>query len=76
MLDVFKCDALSPREHQVARMILKGHSSMSISLNLDIALPTVKTHRKNIYAKLGIATQSELMGLFLDGINKAGKTLM
>lgn len=74
MLDVFGNDALSPREHQVARMILKGHSSMSISLNLDIALPTVKTHRKNIYAKLGIATQSELMALFLDGINKAENT--
>lgn len=69
-IDSFCSDALSPREQQIARMILKGHSSNSISLNLSIALPTVKTHRRNIYWKLGIATQSELLALFLKGIDK------
>ena len=65
-LEDFAADLLSPRERQVVEMILKGHSSLSISLTLDIALPTVKTHRKNAYAKLGISTQQQLFGAFLD----------
>ena len=48
-------------------MILKGHSSLSISHALTIALPTVKTHRRNAYAKLGISTQQQLFRLFLEG---------
>lgn len=65
-LEDFAADILSPRERQVVEMILKGHSSLSISLALDIALPTVKTHRKNAYSKLGISTQQQLFGAFLD----------
>ena len=65
-LDAFGRDRLSPREAEVIQMVLKGHSSLSISLTLDIALTTVKTHRKNAYAKLGIATQQELFNAFLE----------
>ncbi|MBL4749931.1 MAG: helix-turn-helix transcriptional regulator [Amylibacter sp.] len=56
---------LTKRERSVARMILTGHSSNSIVLNLDISLPTVKTHRRNIYAKLQISSQAELFSLFV-----------
>ncbi len=64
-LEDFGRDTLSPRESQVVQMILKGHSSLSIGLCLDIALPTVKTHRRNAYAKLGISTQQQLFDAFL-----------
>lgn len=64
-LEDFATTELSPREGEVVRMILKGHSSQSISLTLGIALPTVKTHRKNAYAKLGISTQQQLFSTFL-----------
>lgn len=64
-LGEFARDILSPREVEIVHMILKGHSSLSISLTLGIALPTVKTHRRNAYAKLGISTQQQLFGRFL-----------
>jgi DNA-binding CsgD family transcriptional regulator len=46
-------------------MILKGHSSESIARNLGISITTVKTHRQNLYARLGLATQQELFSLFI-----------
>ncbi len=59
---------LTDREREVARMILHGHSSESICFNLGISLGTVKTHRKNAYAKLGISSQSELLSQFLQSL--------
>lgn len=56
---------LSPREREIARLLVDGHSTLSISLRLDISVTTVKTHRKNIYAKLGISTQYELFSLYM-----------
>ncbi|MEX3845476.1 response regulator transcription factor [Paraburkholderia sp. BR10882] len=64
----FGRDALSAREAEIVRLILQGHSSVSISLRLNISITTVKSHRKNAYAKLNISTQSELMALFLKSL--------
>ena len=61
----FGGDVLTAREREIAQLILIGHSSNSISLNLGISLPTVKTHRRNIYGKLQISSQAELFSLFL-----------
>ncbi|GMQ75883.1 MAG: helix-turn-helix transcriptional regulator [Gammaproteobacteria bacterium] len=66
--DRFGGDVLSPRERQVAQLILRGHSGISIGTHLGISTTTVKTHRKNLYAKLGIATHFELFSLFLRGL--------
>lgn len=60
---------LSIREREVAYLILKGHSTPSISLQLGISVTTVKTHRKNLYAKLGIATHYELFAMFLESFD-------
>ncbi len=62
---------LSEREREVARLILLGHSSNSIALNLDVALPTVKSHRRNAYAKLGISSQAELFAAFMARVHSA-----
>ncbi len=74
-LDIFLRDfgkgTLSARECEVAHMILKGHSSESISHHLQISVTTVKTHRKNLYAKLGLSTQQELFSLFLASLHAA-----
>lgn len=59
---------LTDREREVTRLILRGHSSDSIGANLEISLGTVKTHRKNVYAKLAISSQSELLSLFLKSL--------
>ena len=59
---------LSPREREIAQLLLRGHSGHSIGAQLGISATTVKTHRKNLYAKLGIATHYELFSLFLDSL--------
>ena len=61
---------LSPREREVVGLVLRGHSSDSISKVLGISSGTVKVHRKNIYAKLGIMSQSELFSIFLNALTK------
>jgi DNA-binding CsgD family transcriptional regulator len=58
-------DTLTEREREIVQLVLIGHSSSSIALNLGISLPTVKTHRRNIYTKLDISSQAELFSLFL-----------
>lgn len=56
---------LSPREREVAGLILKGHSTEAIARITGIATGTVKLHRKNIYRKLAISSQGELFNLLL-----------
>lgn len=62
--DEFEC--LTTREREVVRFMLLGHSSKSIAHRLDIALGTVKNHRKHIYRKLAIRSQSALFARFLN----------
>lgn len=64
-LDAFGENILTAREREVATLILKGHSSASVSTMAGIAVGTVKIHRKNIYRKLSISSQSELLSNFL-----------
>jgi DNA-binding CsgD family transcriptional regulator len=61
---------LTRREAEVVSLVLRGHSSESISRQLGIASGTVKIHRKNLYAKLGISSQAELFSLFLTTIGR------
>ncbi len=68
IFDNFCADELSLRECEVIRYVMRGHSSESIAMNLDISITTVKTHRKRAYAKLEISSQSELFSLFLDSM--------
>jgi DNA-binding CsgD family transcriptional regulator len=64
----FGGDCLTEREAEVARLILRGHSSKSVAHELAISADTVRVHRKNIHAKLGINSQGELFSLFLAAI--------
>ena len=61
----FEKIALSPREQHIVSLMLRGHSSQSIGNLLEIAEGTVKNHRKHIYAKLGLSSQSELFARFV-----------
>lgn len=65
LLKGFGEDLLTAREQEVMQLILKGHSSHSISCQLDISISTVKSHRRNLYSKFGISTQQELFSRFL-----------
>lgn len=50
---------LSDRECAVLRLISRGHSNKRVALTLGIAVDTVKTHAKNIFAKLDAANRTE-----------------
>ncbi len=67
----FGRDRLSEREREVMVFVLKGHSTVSIALHLDITAGTVKNHRRNAYAKLGISSQAELFSAFVSSLQEA-----
>lgn len=51
---------LSERELEIIRLIIKGATSAEIADALFISEHTVKTHRKNIFKKIGINSISQL----------------
>jgi len=57
--------SLSPRQAEVAMLVLRGHSSVSIGLQLGISAQTVKVFRKQLYRKCKISSQAELFTLML-----------
>lgn len=62
---------LSPREAEICTLILMGHTTCGIGLELNISENTVGTHRKRAYAKLGIATQNELFCRCFDRVDES-----
>ncbi|WP_322088640.1 response regulator transcription factor [Burkholderia sp. BCC1999] len=56
---------MTAHELDVIRLILSGRSNKEVANKLEISVETVKVHRRNIYAKLSINSQSELFSLFL-----------
>ena len=56
---------LTPRETSIVEMVLRGHSSEAIALRLGISTGTVKVHRRNVYRKLGISSQTQLLSVYL-----------
>ena len=67
--DSFGKSILTSREQEVVKCILHGHSSKSLADKLNSSLSTVKIHRKNIYQKLDIKTQSELFSLCIQSLS-------
>ncbi|MBA1200785.1 LuxR family transcriptional regulator [Pseudomonas capeferrum] len=67
----FGCSLLSQRECEIAQCILRGHSTRSLAERLVISEDTVKTHRKHVYSKLDISSQSELFSLFIHSLAHA-----
>ncbi len=61
---------LTPREREVVEYTLKGHSAEAIRQILGISSGTVRIHRRNIYAKLGISSQGELFARFISTLAK------
>jgi DNA-binding CsgD family transcriptional regulator len=54
---------LTERESQVVRLIAAGRSGSYIAEALGISENTVRFHRKNAYAKLGVGNKQELLDL-------------
>ena len=64
-LENFCPNVLTRREAEIVQFTLRGHSSKSISDKMNISIETVRSHRRHLYTKLGITSQSELFSLFL-----------
>jgi two-component system, NarL family, nitrate/nitrite response regulator NarL len=58
--------ALSPREHEIARMVAKGHHNKAIAGVLNISSWTVCTHLRRIFAKLGVSTRTAMAARLLE----------
>lgn len=59
---------LTPRETDVLSLLGRGRSAVRAAQELVVAESTIRTHRKNIYQKLGISSREELMDL-IEGVD-------
>ena len=62
--------SLTSREEEVLVLLARGRTSVYVAEALVISQLTAKTHQKNIYAKMQIHSQQELIGLTEDVINE------
>jgi len=53
--------ALTPQEASVARLVAEGKSNRAVASELVVSINTVEYHLKNIFAKLGITSRSQLV---------------
>lgn len=59
--------ALTPRQREVARLVLLGWTDRQIAQELGIAVNTVRDHLRKLFERLDIASRSEVVGcLFRD----------
>lgn len=57
--------SLSTRERQLVKYFATAYSNVEIAMLTNISPATVKTHKANVYKKLGVKSLKELM-LLLD----------
>ena len=65
-------ETLTPREIEVLELLMHGYSNQEISDRLHIAMPTVRTHLRNLYRKTGISNRTELLAWFVDCFDPSG----
>ena len=53
---------LSKAELKVLELVVKGYTSETIGVKLDIAKSTVQTHRRNMLKKTGFNNTQQLAG--------------
>ena len=54
---------LTPREHEIMGYLARGRNAAYVQEKLVLSRNTVKTHVANIYAKLGVHSQQELIDM-------------
>jgi DNA-binding CsgD family transcriptional regulator len=53
---------LSPREAEVAELVLRGYRNPDIAASLGVASSTVKRHLTRIFDKIGVDSRTQLIG--------------
>jgi DNA-binding CsgD family transcriptional regulator len=69
----FGASMLSPREKDVLELMLRGYGTDTSATRLSIAVETVRRHRKSIYRKLDVSSQTDLFSLFLNAMSCLGE---
>lgn len=69
----FGSSLLSPREKSVLELMLRGYGTDITASRLGIARETVRRHRKSIYRKLDVSSQTDLFSLFLNAMSCLGE---
>jgi DNA-binding CsgD family transcriptional regulator len=64
---------LSPREKGVLELMLRGYGTDVSAQRLGIAVETVRRHRKSIYRKLDVSSQTDLFSLFINTLSCMGE---
>ncbi|TKB45377.1 helix-turn-helix domain-containing protein [Thalassotalea mangrovi] len=64
-LEAFGTSLLTPKECEILHFVLRGYANKCIAGKMDNSAETIKHHRKNIYLKLDVSSQSELFYLFI-----------
>jgi DNA-binding NarL/FixJ family response regulator len=59
-LDVIGSELLTRREAEVLELLHEGSTNAQIAHRLSIGIETVRTHARNIYRKLGVASRRDL----------------
>ncbi len=63
------CEPMTPRELEVAHLLLEGKCNKLIARSLDISVRTVKAHVTKILAKTCTKTRNEFVALTIN-LNK------
>jgi DNA-binding CsgD family transcriptional regulator len=58
--------ALSPREREVASLLMQGKRPSEIASGLQLSIHTVRNHLRLVYRKLGVHSQIELLARLRD----------
>ncbi|WP_299085346.1 helix-turn-helix transcriptional regulator [uncultured Paraglaciecola sp.] len=64
---------LQSLKKDVLELMLRGYGTHISAERLDIALETVRRHRKSIYRKLDVSSQTDLFSLFLNAMSCMGE---
>jgi DNA-binding NarL/FixJ family response regulator len=62
-LPVAGSQLLTPREAEILPMLQRGSSNAQIAGTLQVGVETIRTHARNIYRKLGVASRRELVAM-------------